>query len=241
MIRNLSGKEHIILSWGLVQIGLSEEECYLIDTPAIDDLSSLGRLLEDANVIKILHDAQQDLIIMNRVTGALPKNVFDTRCAAGFAGLSSTISLSDLLREVVGIKLPKTESRTDWLKRPLTDKQVSYAIDDIKYMHKLRSGLLERMEDSCREVWMNDEFNIYEEPERYLEKDPYTQYERIKGKRRMAGVDTTILRELAAWRETKARKVDRPRGHVVADDILVALCHIKPESTKQAKDSTWIK
>lgn len=220
---------------GLVQIGLSGDECYLIDMPAIDDVASLGRLISDPGVVKILHDAQQDLIILNRVTGALPKNIFDTQCAAGFSGLSSTISLSDLLHELVGVRLPKTESRTDWLKRPLTERQTEYAVDDIRYMHSLRDRLLERMKGSRREVWMREESSLYEEADRYLEKDPHTQYQRIKGKRRMSAQDLSVLKELAAWREEKARKEDRPRGHILSDEALVNLSRLKPRSSSQLK------
>ncbi|MBE9504003.1 MAG: ribonuclease D [Proteobacteria bacterium] len=220
---------------GLVQIGVSEDECYLVDTPAIGDVKAIGRLIANPGVVKILHDAQQDLIILNRVTGALPKNIFDTRCAAGFAGLSSTISLSDLLRQLVGVKLSKTESRTDWLKRPLTERQVEYAIDDIRYMHTLRDKLLQRMKDSRREVWMEEERALYEETERYEEKDPYTQYKKIKGKRRMSAQDSSMLKELAAWREETARKENRPRGHIVSDEALVNLCRLKPKASSQLK------
>ena len=76
---------------GLIQLGLSREECYLVDVPAIGELSVLGELLETPTVQLVLHDAVQDLSILRRVTGAYPRHVFDTRCAAGFVGFSSTL------------------------------------------------------------------------------------------------------------------------------------------------------
>ena len=110
---------------GVIQVGLSAEDCHLIDAPAIEDLTPLGQIISNPAIVKILHDAQQDLTILKRATGAHPHNVFDTRCAAGLAGMSSTSSLAELLENVVGVSLEKSETRTDWLQRPLSDEQVS--------------------------------------------------------------------------------------------------------------------
>ncbi len=104
---------------GVVQVGWSKDETHLIDTVALGgQLHPLGWLLEDAEVRKVFHDAPQDLQILHRATGAHARNVFDTRIAAGFAGLGGTLSLQRLLRATVGVDLPKTESRTNWLQRP---------------------------------------------------------------------------------------------------------------------------
>jgi len=114
---------------GLIQLALSDEDCFLIDPLAIKDLTPLGKLLNDAKVVKILHDAPQDLTILSRVTGAVPQNIFDTRISAGFSGLSSTISLADLISVLLDINLAKTETRTNWLKRPLDPSQIDYALE----------------------------------------------------------------------------------------------------------------
>jgi ribonuclease D len=218
---------------GLIQIGLSEEENFLIDAPAIDDLSPLGDLLADEKVVKILHDAQQDLYILRRATGSYPKNIFDTRLAAGFAGLSSTISLMALLKEIVGVALPKTESRTDWLRRPLSDRQIAYAIDDVRYMPRVMDELIKRTDDVGRSEWLAEELSVYDDPALYEEKDPRTQYGRLKGVSRMGGDELSVLRELAAWREEEARRHDRPRGHILKDDIIVALAKRRPGSKEE--------
>ncbi len=116
---------------GLIQLALSDEDCHLIDPLALDDLSPLGELLADQQVIKILHDAPQDLAILHHETGHVPKNIFDTRLAAGFAGLPATLSLGNLINELLDINLTKTETRTNWLKRPLDEEQIQYAQDDV--------------------------------------------------------------------------------------------------------------
>ena len=116
----------------IVQIALSEEEWYLVDAAIPDILAPLGPLLEDVNVVKILHDAAQDLAVLRRATGRSPRSIYDTRVAAGFAGLSSTVSLGTLLLELMEVELPKTETRTDWFQRPLTQSQIDYAADDVR-------------------------------------------------------------------------------------------------------------
>ena len=220
---------------GVVQVGLPGGDCFLIDVPAIKDMSPLGRLLADKSVVKILHDAQQDLTILRRATGEIPCNIFDSRLVAGFAGLSSTISLRDLLREVMDVHLSKTETRTDWLKRPLSEKQITYAIDDVLYMPTVREKLLSKVAEFKREEWVKEELDLYDNSSLYDEKDPFVQYKRLKGTSRLAPMDFAVLRELAAWREKEAMRHDRPRGHIIKDEVIVALAKRSPTSFTELK------
>ena len=220
---------------GVVQIGLPDGDCFLIDVPAIKDMSPLGRLLADSSVVKILHDAQQDLIILRRATGQVPINIFDSRLVAGFAGLTSTISLRDLLREVMDVHLSKTETRTDWLKRPLSERQITYAIDDVRYLPTVRERLLSSVVEFKREEWVKEELALYDIPSLYDEKDPFVQYQRLKGTGRLAPMDFAVLRELAAWREKEAMRHDRPRGHILKDEVIVALAKRSPTSVADLK------
>ena len=220
---------------GVVQIGFSEKENFLIDVPAIDDLAPLGQLLADPTVAVVLHDAQQDLTILRRATGAYPRNVFDTRCAAGFAGLSSSTSLHDLLLQILGVELVNTETRTNWLHRPLSQRQVSYALDDVRYLLTPRQELLSRAQEFNRETWLREELAGYDNPDLYEEKDPRQQFLRLKGTGRFSARDLAVLRELTAWREEEARRRDRPRGHIVTDKALVDLARRKPQSLPALK------
>lgn len=217
---------------GVVQLGLGEDDCHLIDAVALEDLSALASLLEAPGIVKILHDAQQDLLILRRATGAFPQNIFDTRHAAGFAGLSSTLSLGDLVEETTGTYLPKTESRTDWLRRPLSEKQREYALDDVRYMHAVRTEILTRAEQMGHADWLHEEMALYNDPALYEEKDPHTQFERLSGGR-LSGPKLAVLREVAAWRENEARQQDRPRGHVVDDKVLKNIASRPPRSSSQ--------
>ena len=218
---------------GLIQVGFSRDECYIIDVLAVSDLSILGGLIENSEIVKILHDAQQDLIILRRATSAFPKNIFDTQHAAGFVGMRSTISLRELISLACdGITLAKTETRTNWLHRPLSDLQIDYAFDDVRYLPEIREKLLLRIRESNRETWLQEDLDEYCDPELYKEKDPYDQFRQIKGAGRLANQELAVLRELVAWREKEARQRDRPRSWIVGNEILIRLAREQPSTIR---------
>ena len=216
---------------GLIQIALSDEDCYLIDPLAIEDLTPLGRLLEATRVVKILHDAPQDLAILYRATGVIPRNVFDTRIAAGFAGLSSTISLADLIDVLLDIDLPKTETRTNWLKRPLDNSQVEYALDDVRYLRALRVLLLTRIILPEFRQGLDQELENLSAASTYDPPDDQLRYLKIKGSGSLDRRGLGLLRELAAWRESEARSRNRPRGHILNDKMLLTIAREGSSST----------
>ena len=220
---------------GIVQVGLAENDSHLIDAVTLSNLSPLGTLLSDPHTVKILHDAQQDLWILRRITDAIPCNIFDTRCAAGFAGLSSTLSLGNLLRLCLNIQLPKTETRTDWLRRPLSDNQHAYALNDVRYLPALREHLLTDIQRRGRENWLAEELRQYDVAKLYDDRAPEEQYTRVKGTGRLSRRELAIVRELAAWREQKARQADRPRAWIIRDDTLVQIARRKPQSIRSLK------
>ena len=220
---------------GIVQVGLAKNDCHLIDAVTLSDLSPLGTLLSDPHTVKILHDAQQDLWILRRITDAIPRNIFDTRCAAGFIGLSSNLSLGNLLRQCLNIQLPKTETRTNWLRRPLSDKQLAYAIDDVRHLPALREHLLTDIHRRNRENWLAEEMRQYDIAKLYDDRAPEEQYTRVKGTGRLSRRDMAIVRELATWREQKARQVDRPRNRVISDDAIVQIARRKSRSIRSLK------
>lgn len=213
---------------GIIQLGWSESDCFLIDAVALDDLSPLGHLLADKNTVKILHDAQQDLWILKHATGMTAQMVFDTRSAAGFAGMSSTLSLSNLLRMCLDVQLPKTETRTDWLQRPLSDEQLDYALDDVRYLPALREHLLRAICKRGREAWLDDEMTLYDDASLYDDRDPDVQYQRVKGIGRLSRHELAVVRELAAWREAEAKVRDVPRNRVLGDDAFIEIARRKP-------------
>jgi len=223
---------------GLIQIGYPDGHCELIDAPAIEDWSPLAELMSDPNTVKILHDAQQDLNILYRVCGGLPKNIFDTQRSSGFVGLSSTISLSELLKTLLKIRLAKTETRSDWVARPLTDAQTKYAEDDVRHSVDLMLNIMSKAEALGRKGWIEDEMKIYENESSYGERDPDYEMPRVRGSGSLTNQQRNILRALGAWREVKARSRNLPRGFVLSDDALVTLTKRppkKPEDICQMK------
>ena len=208
---------------GLIQLALSDEECYLIDPLAIEDLSPLGKLLTNEKIVKIIHDAPQDLAILSRATKSIPVNIFDTRLAAGFSGLSATISLGNLVSILLEIDLPKTQTRTNWLHRPLDEQQISYALDDVRYLRALRILLLTRIVVPEIKRWLQDELDNLNDPESYMGPGDYERFQRVKGVTSLNRDELSIIRELAAWREQEARHLNRPRGHILTDKNLLEL------------------
>jgi ribonuclease D len=220
---------------GLIQIALSDEDCYLIDPLAIKNLQALGQLLSDRRVIKILHDAPQDLVILQRATGATPQNIFDSRLAAGFSNLPATLSLGNLVKELLDIELTKDETRTNWCQRPLTDEQVRYALDDVRYLRAVRIILLTRIIGPKIKSWLQEELNLLNNPATYSGPPADERYLKIRGSINLDQPGLAILKNLSTWRDGMARKIDRPRGHVIKDTLLVELAKHKPTTLEEQK------
>lgn len=215
---------------GLLQIGLTDGTCFLVDAVAIQDLAPLGGMLTDARIVKILHDAPQDLMILRRATGAAARNVFDTRLAAGFAGFPSTISLGNLLSELVDVHLAKAHTRADWIARPLAPEVLEYAADDVRYLPQVASLLRNRAHEAGVEAWLADELAALDASALYEEKAPDEAYLRIRAAASLSRRQLAVLRELAAWREQTARDVDLPRRWLLEDGELVAIAAGMPRS-----------
>ncbi len=225
---------------GLIQIALSDEDCYLIDPLAIDNLQALGKLLSDRGVVKILHDAPQDLVILQRATGATPQNIFDTRLAAGFSDLPATLSLANLVRELLDISLAKDETRTNWLQRPLSEDQTSYALDDVRYLRAVRVLLLTRTIGPKIKSWLQEELNLLNNPASYSGPQDDGRFLKIKGGSTLDRQGLAILKNLSTWREGMARKINRPKGHVIKDSVFLEIARQKAASPEHLKSTTGL-
>jgi ribonuclease D len=225
---------------GLVQLALSDEECYLVDPLTIKDIEPLGKLLSDRSVVKIFHDAPQDLVILQQATGSEPQNIFDTRLAAGFANFSATLSLANLIQELLDIQLPKNQTRTDWLKRPLTDNQINYAVDDVRYLRAVRILLLNRIIGPKIRYWLQEELNLLNNPANYSGATVKDRFRKIRGSSSLDKQSLAILKNLSTWRDGMAKKIDRPRGHIIKDALLLELARLKPSTPEQLQEQTSI-
>lgn len=212
---------------GLIQVALSDEDCELIDPLAVEDLSPLGDLLSDRSTVKILHDAPQDLAILYQATGIPAQNVFDTRLAAGFADLPSTLSLCNLIKELLDINLAKTETRTNWLQRPLNEQQIQYALDDVRYLRAVRVLLLSRIIGPKIKSWLHEELTLLNNPQFYTDNGVEHRFRKIRCAGTLGRESLAVLRNLTAWREGEAKAGNKPRGHIIKDNILVNIAKKK--------------
>lgn len=209
---------------GIVQFAGQDGQCGALDCVFCTNALPLGDLIADSSVIKILHDARQDLEHLRHYTGANPKNVFDTQLAAVFAGFPAGTGLQKLLSETLGVNLPKTETLTDWTQRPLTDAQLEYALDDVKYMHALRDELIIRMKAAGTFDWFTADSAKYDTPELYKDIDPSDAWLKIKiGKLQLGGAGRAVLKAVAAQREIHAKKWDMPKNWLSDDPSLIGI------------------
>lgn len=215
--------------------GGAEARARLYD-PLRSDPAPLGAALADEGTVKLLHDAHQDLRHLARWTGcAAPRAVFDTRVAAGFCGLPSTLSLASLVEAACGVALPKTETRTDWCRRPLSPEQLEYAAQDVVYLEDAAQELLRRARAAGTAAWMMEEMARYDDPALYAEAPDEDAWRRVRHVPPQVARDPEAmrrLRALAAWRERTARGRDLPRKWVVADEALAAIAARPPASAR---------
>ena len=208
---------------GIVQMG-TPADCWALDCLTGMDVAALRSLLEDESVVKILHDARQDLTHLHHYAGAAPRNVFDTQLAAAFAGFPGGIGLQKLLFEACDVGLPKTETCTDWTQRPLSEAQVKYALDDVRYLPALRDELLKRMDGFGTRAWFEEDARRYDDGGLYADYDPENLWLRIKLRRtRLDGRGRAILRAVAARREELAQKWNLPRNWLGDDESLAEM------------------
>jgi len=209
---------------GIIQIGAGGDLSWAVDVMQGLDPAPLAELIADASVVKVLHDARQDLQHLRHYCGALPRNVFDTQLAAAFAGFPQGYGLQKLLLEAIDVGLPKTETYTDWTQRPLSEAQVRYALDDVRYLPDLRTELLRRSETLGTLDWLAEEMTKYDEPSLYDDYDPEEGWKRIKLFRtRLDRRGFAVLRAVAAAREEMACEWNLPRNWAGDDASLVEM------------------
>jgi ribonuclease D len=206
------------------------DEALCVDPLADVTLEVLAPALAGGSAPKILHAARQDLEVLWPQFGAITP-VFDTQIAAGLAGMPAQIGYSELVRRVLGIELEKGQTRTDWSKRPLSEAQLHYAIDDVKHLAALRDALLEELTQLGRVGWLEEEQHELARADR-LFIDPEKAYERLRWHAELDEHRAVLLQRLAAWRERRAMEKNRPRSWILEDAGLRALTLRAPRSAE---------
>ncbi|MCQ4250077.1 ribonuclease D [Pseudomonas stutzeri] len=209
----------------LLQVG--DGRCaYLIDPLRITDWSNFAALLEDPAVTKVLHACSEDLEVLWRLTGSLPAPLFDTQLAAGYLNIGFSMGYSRLVQAVLNIELPKGETRSDWLQRPLSDMQERYAAEDAQHLAELYAALLPKLSDEKRAWVLEDGAELVANLQR--ETDPDEAYREVKQAWRLKPRQLAVLRALTAWREREARARNQPRNRVLREHSLWPLARTQP-------------
>ncbi|MDO7926626.1 ribonuclease D [Pseudomonas sp. KFB-139] len=211
----------------LLQIG-DGSSAWLIDPLLISDWTPLSALLENPDVIKVVHACSEDLEVLLRLTGSLPVPLFDTQLAAAYLNIGFSMGYSRLVQEVLNIDLPKGETRSDWLQRPLSETQISYAAEDAVHLAELFTLLRPRLSDD-KYLWvLEDGAELVANLRR--EVDPYETYRDAKLAWKLSRAQLAVLRELCAWREIQARSRNLPRNRIVREHSLWPLARTQPDN-----------
>lgn len=213
---------------GLIQIGDGQHE-YLIDPLKVTDLSPLTPMLTSDFPRKVLHACSEDIEVLSRMAGARPKGILDTQIATAFLGQGLQVGYQKALQDNLGVDIPKDESRSDWLARPLSPGQIAYAALDVKYLPPLYThvhdglqsrGLLPYFESDCR--LMLDELDYTP--------DPILLYRDVSNAWRLRPQELAVLQDILIWREQQARSRDLPRGFLIKNSSLFELARKQPSS-----------
>ena len=220
----------------LLQVGPADGEPVAVDPLANGiDLAPLYDLLVRAPVLKVFHAARQDVEVLLPLAGGVPHPLFDTQIAAMVCGFGDSVGYETLVARLARGRIDKTQRFTDWARRPLTERQLRYALSDVSHLRVVYQKLAAKLERTGRRSWLDEELAILTDPATY-ETPPEEAWRRIKvrgGDRRFFA----ILRELAAWRETEADRRDKPRPWVMRDTALTEIAAQRPRTRAGARQA----
>ncbi len=211
----------------LVQINTGEEIA-LVDFPSVSDMSPFWELMHDTAIQKVFHSGRQDLELLYQEGGVPVTETFDTQIAAAFVGYGEQVSYADLVGQITGVRLSKSQSYTPWNKRPLTQAQLAYAEDDVRYLPVVTDCLKQRLADLGRTEWVLEEFKCLELAASSGPIPSDKLYLRVRGIHVLDRKELAILRELAAWREQEAQRSNKPAQRILKDDALITIARKPP-------------
>jgi ribonuclease D len=214
----------------LIQISGPELDA-IVDPLADDmDLAPFFKLMADANVTKVFHAARQDIEIIFNRGNLIPHPIFDTQVAAMVCGFGDSASYDTLVHKIKNVQLDKSSRFTDWSHRPLSEKQLDYAIADVTHLKDVYLHLKAELERENRTEWLAEEMAILESRETY-DLHPDDAWARLRMRIRKP-IELAILKKLAAWREREARSRDVPRGRVLKDDAIFEIAQQAPKDAE---------
>lgn len=212
---------------GLLQVSAGDG-AYLIDPLRISDWRPFAALLEAPTVVKVLHSCSEDLEVFLRLTGSLPTPLFDTQLAAGYLNLGFSMGYSRLVLALLDIELPKGETRSDWLQRPLSELQVRYAAEDVLHLVEVYRALMARLAPQKVEWILEDGAELVANLGREIA--PEDAWREAKLAWKLSRQQQAVLRALCAWREREARSRNQPRNRILREHSLWPLARTQPDN-----------
>jgi ribonuclease D len=235
----------------LVQLAIPGE-VLLVDPTAPGIAAVLAGFLDDRSVTKLMHSASEDLQALLRGCGVVPAPVFDTQVAAAMSGLGAGLSYLKLVEQVTGITLEKGETRSDWLRRPLSDSQLKYAADDVLHLHAVHAALEPKLRELGRLDWLQADSERAIGNARNDIDDPFPHLA-VRSAQTLDAAGQARLRRLLRWRDAEARRSDRPKSWVLDNELAVqlsrrpfddfqrfsALLDSNPKAPRKARRELW--
>jgi ribonuclease D len=216
----------------LVQVAAGEELA-VIDAMALKDLAPFWRALAAPGHETILHAGRGEVEFCLAAAGSPPAGLFDVQVAAGLVGVEYPAGYGSLVTKLLGESSRKKETRTDWRRRPLSQRQIDYALDDIRFLRPLRDALYARLAELGRLDWLSEEMTLWqEEVERAFREE---RWRRVSGNAALPPRGLAIVRELFQWREGEAQRRDQPVRRVLRDDLIVELARRQSAGVKQIR------
>jgi len=215
----------------LVQMA-TPEDAWIIDTLAEGiDLAPLFELMANESVVKVFHAARQDIEIIYNLANLIPHPVFDTQVAAMVCGFGDSISYDQLVMKICGEHIDKSSRFTDWSKRPLSEKQLNYALADVTHLRDVYLSVKANLEEQNRQNWVYEEMEVLTSCETY-DMPPENAWRRLKMRVRKPR-DLAVMKKVAAWREQTARQMNVPRGRVIKDDAIYDIAARAPKTIEK--------
>ncbi len=202
-------------------------QVYLVDPLAITNFEPLKTLFRAQSTVKVMHSTSEDMEVFSCLLDCIPTPLVDTQIAASLAGMEYSLSYQKLVAAVIGQSLDKAETRSDWLQRPLSDRQLHYAVDDVLWLLEVYKRLMQQLTELGRVDWLQEECeNLVLRAENPA---PYSEYYlRVKAAWRLDAPSLNVLRSLCIWREQVAREKNVPRNRIASDAALLEMAKFRP-------------
>lgn len=215
----------------LIQVS-DGQGCFLIDPLKIEDFEPFKAVLVNPGIIKVLHSCSEDLEVFYRLFGVLPSPLIDTQIAAGLDGYGFSLGYQRMTEALLNIHVPKGETRSNWLQRPLSESQIHYATLDVAYLPEMYRLLTDSLQAKGRLEWLQQDCQRL--LDQFSDLDGIAEYyQKVKSAWKLSARQLAVLQAITQWREFKAREWDKPRGRVLKDRSCFEIARIQPSSLKE--------